>query len=102
MDIRAFQRRIEAIYFQKDRARGLEGTFMWFTEEVGELSRALRRMDDAELKGEFADVLAWLSTLASISGVDLEEAARAKYEDGCPRCRAIPCACQEPRSQRTA
>jgi NTP pyrophosphatase (non-canonical NTP hydrolase) len=69
---------------------------MWFAEEVGELSRALRRKDDAELKGEFADVLAWLSTLASIAGVDLEAAAAAKYGQGCPRCKRTPCACAEP------
>jgi NTP pyrophosphatase (non-canonical NTP hydrolase) len=38
-------------------------------------------------------VLAWLSTLASIAGVDLEAAARKKYEAGCPRCKETPCAC---------
>jgi hypothetical protein len=39
-------------------------------------------------------VLAWLATLASLSGVDLEAAARAKYALGCPRCKAAPCACR--------
>lgn len=102
MDIREFQRRIESIYFEKDSARGLAGTFMWFAEEVGELSRALRRKDEAELQGEFADVLAWLSTLASIAGIDLEDAARRKYGDGCPRCAAAPCVCGEPVSPRAA
>lgn len=97
MDIQKFQKQIEAIYFAKDNARGVAGTFMWFAEEVGELSRALRRKDDAELKGEFADVLAWLSTLASIAGVDLEAAAIAKYGKGCPRCESTPCACAEPK-----
>lgn len=96
MEIREFQRAIEAIYFDKDQRRGMERTFMWFAEEVGELSRALRRKRDDELKGEFADVLAWLATLASIAGIDLEEAALAKYERGCPRCTATPCACPEP------
>ena len=96
MRIEEFQKKIEAIYFAKDSARGLEGTFMWFAEEVGELSRALRRKNDEELKGEFADVLAWLSTLASIAGIDLQEAARAKYGEGCPRCECTPCTCAEP------
>jgi len=92
-----FQRRIDELYGAKDRARGLEGTFMWFTEEVGELSRALRRgISGAPLEHEFADVLAWLCTLASIAGVDLEASALRKYGDGCPRCRAIPCRCAEP------
>lgn len=96
MTIREFQRLIEAVYGAKDGARGTAGTFMWFAEEVGELSRALRRGDRAELEAEFADVLAWLSTLASLHGVDLQAAAAAKYAAGCPRCRATPCACREP------
>ena len=93
MRIQEFQRRIEAIYFERDSARGLAATHMWFCEEVGELTRALRRGQKKELEGEFADVLAWLATLASIAGVDLEAAARKKYEAGCPRCSEVPCAC---------
>ena len=93
MKIAEFQRLIEAIYYERDSSRGLAGTHMWFCEEVGELTRALRRDDRDELEGEFADVLAWLSTLASIAGIDLEEAARKKYAEGCPRCSATPCSC---------
>jgi NTP pyrophosphatase (non-canonical NTP hydrolase) len=93
MRIQDFQRRIEQIYYARDAARGLAGTHMWFCEEVGELTRALRRGRREELEGEFADVFAWLATLASIAGVDLEAAARAKYERGCPRCAATPCNC---------
>lgn len=93
MHLEEFQRLIEAIYYEKDSRRGLAGTHMWFCEEVGELTRALRRGRRDELEGEFADVLAWLSTLASIAGIDLEQAARAKYAEGCPRCSATPCAC---------
>lgn len=94
MEIREFQRLIEEIYYARDSERGLEGTHMWFCEEVGELTRALRRGETGELAGEFADVLAWLSTLASISGVDLQDVAAAKYASGCPRCKATPCACE--------
>lgn len=93
MEIREFQEKIESIYFERDSARGLEGTHMWFAEEVGELTRALRRDDSEELEGEFADVFAWLSTLASISKIDLEEAVKKKYGEGCPRCDSTPCAC---------
>jgi NTP pyrophosphatase (non-canonical NTP hydrolase) len=93
MRIAEFQKRIEQIYYERDAARGLAGTHMWFCEEVGELTRALRRDRREELEGEFADVLAWLSTLASIAGVDLERAAAAKYAAGCPRCNAAPCRC---------
>ncbi len=93
MEIQEFQKLIERIYLERDSARGLAGTHMWFCEEVGELTRALRRGHQDELEGEFADVLAWLSTLASMAGIDLEAAARKKYAQGCPRCEAEPCAC---------
>ena len=93
MKISEFQRLIEEIYFARDSARGLSGTHMWFCEEVGELTRALRRGEVEELEGEFADVFAWLSTLASMAKVDLDAAVRKKYGEGCPRCRSTPCAC---------
>jgi NTP pyrophosphatase (non-canonical NTP hydrolase) len=67
---------------------------MWFMEEVGELAAALRERARAdELTLEFADVLAWLATLANIAGVNLDEAMARKYGMGCPRCRLSPCAC---------
>ena len=96
MKISEFQRLIEDIYFERDSARGRDGTFVWFVEEVGELAKALARPrpdGGKNLREEFADVLAWLSTLASIAGVDLEAAARQKYEKGCPKCGSTPCAC---------
>lgn len=93
MKIAEFQKKIEDIYFARDEKRGLAGTHMWFCEEVGELTRALRRNKREELEGEFADVLAWLSTMASMAKIDLEAAAAKKYGLGCPRCRATPCAC---------
>jgi NTP pyrophosphatase (non-canonical NTP hydrolase) len=92
MTIDQFQDLIEQTYFERDSARGLEGTFMWFAEEVGELARALHRSDEQNLKDEFADVFAWLSTLASIKGVRLSDCV-AKYADGCPVCKSQPCAC---------
>jgi NTP pyrophosphatase (non-canonical NTP hydrolase) len=91
-----FQRLIERLYFEKDRRRGLPGTFMWFAEEVGELAAALRDGTRREQEAEFADVLAWLSTLASLAGVELESAAQ-KYARGCPVCRHSPCTCLEPK-----
>ena len=87
------QQLIRDLYDAKDRQRGVEGTFMWFMEEVGELSAALRGGDRDNLALEFADVLAWLATLANIAGVDLEAAVQAKYGGGCPGCRRSPCVC---------
>ena len=88
-----FQRLIERIYFERDEGRGLEGTLLWFVEEVGELVRALRRGHRDNLEEEFGDVLAWLVSLASISGVEIEDVAYAKYGGGCPRCKSEPCGC---------
>ena len=88
-----FQQLIESIYLARDAARGVEGTALWFVEEVGELVRAMRRRELPNLEEEFADVYAWLATLASLHGVDLEATGRRKDAGGCPRCRATPCAC---------
>lgn len=91
--MRGFQDLIDRTYGARDAARGVPSTYMWFVEEVGELGRALRRGDPHNLREEVSDVLAWLTTLASLAGVDLQEAA-ARYGQGCPRCGAIPCACE--------
>lgn len=92
MDLADFQQRMRALYGARDRERGLARTFAWFTEECGELSRALFRGSEEDREREFADVLAWLASLADQAGIDLATAAR-RYADGCPRCGATPCRC---------
>jgi NTP pyrophosphatase (non-canonical NTP hydrolase) len=80
LTIRQFQQHIAEKYEKHDRARGTPGTWLHFSEEVGELARALARNDDrANLTEEFADVLAWLCTLANINDVDLAQAVADKY-----------------------
>ena len=74
MEISAFQQMIDKRYGQRDRQRGTPATFMWLIEEVGELATALAGDDAANKEEEFADVLAWLCTLANINDVDLEKA----------------------------
>jgi NTP pyrophosphatase (non-canonical NTP hydrolase) len=81
MHISEFQRFISEKYEERDRQRGIPATFMWFVEEVGELSTALASKDKKNQEEEFADVLAWLCTLANISNVDLEKAC-SKYTGG--------------------
>ena len=39
------------MYSDKDAARGIDGTFMWLMEEVGELAGALRQGSAEELAG---------------------------------------------------
>jgi len=79
MHISEFQRLIAEKYEGRDRQRGTAETFLWFIEEVGELATALAKKETtAKKQDEFADVLAWLCTLANINDVDLETACR-KY-----------------------
>jgi len=78
MTIKEFQGFIRDKYYARDVERGTPATFMWFVEEVGELSSALAGDDEFNREEEFADVLAWLCTLANINNVDLE-AAIQKY-----------------------
>ena len=72
MTIKEFQRLISERYEKRDRQRGTPATFLWFIEEVGELATALAGDDKANKQEEFADVFAWLTTLANINDVDLE------------------------------
>ncbi len=88
-----FQKLIEQIYYERDSARGVQGTLLWFVEEVGELVRAIRREDRDNLEEEFADVYAWLVTLASLHGIDLDANGSSRYGEGCPHCSATPCGC---------
>src|SRR5258708_36187149 len=74
MSLSDLQSLIRTMYSSKDEARGIDGTFMWLMEEVGELAAALREGNPTELAREFADVLAWLATIANVAGIDLEQA----------------------------
>jgi NTP pyrophosphatase (non-canonical NTP hydrolase) len=91
--LRSLQEQIRSLYGAKDSQRGSDGTFMWFMEEVGELAAALRSGTQAEKEAEFADVLAWLATLANVANADLDTAIRGKYGVACPGCGQHPCRC---------
>ena len=94
MDLKELQQLIEKMYSAKDRKRGSAGTFLWLMEEVGELAAAIGEGGAEEKEGEFADVLAWLVTLANVEGVDLNRAMK-KYANGCPGCGEMVCRCEE-------
>ena len=100
MHIREFQKMMQSIYFHRDSKRGVAGTFDWFVDEVKELGEALKTEDKKALENEFADVIAWLASLANVTDVDLEKAALNKYDNKCPKCGHSPCQCTFKRSPR--
>jgi len=81
------------IYFHRDSERGAVGTFDWLVEEVEELGEALKEKNVKAIEDEFADVLAWLASLANVVNVDLEKVAITKYNNRCPKCGQTPCKC---------
>jgi NTP pyrophosphatase (non-canonical NTP hydrolase) len=93
MHISEFQEMMKHLYFERDKARGIAGTYNWLLEEVAELGQELKGNNRVATEKEFADVIAWLASLANIMGIDLEKAAYAKYPNKCPKCQATPCQC---------
>ena len=93
LSIADLQRHIHQMYYEKDVARGADGTFMWLMEEIGELAAALRGDDRENLAEEFADVIAWLATIANVADIDLNAALQAKYGRGCAGCARLVCEC---------
>ncbi len=93
MQIHEFQNMMRQIYFQRDSERGTVGTFNWLVEEVEELREAIKEGDEKAIENEFADVLAWLASLANVVNIDLEKATISKYDNRCPKCGLTPCEC---------
>lgn len=92
--IREFQEMMRRLYFHRDFARGVKGTYEWLTDEIKELGEAIEEGSSREaIEREFADVIAWLASLANITGIDLESAAVNKYNYKCPKCQQAPCNC---------
>ena len=93
MHIREFQEMMKRLYFHRDSERGVKGTIDWLSDELEELREALEGSDKEATEKEFADVIAWLASLANITGIDLESAAIEKYNGKCPKCKQSPCQC---------
>ena len=93
MHVHEFQHMMRRIYFHHDSKRGAKGTYLWLVEEVEELGEAIKGRDKKALEDEFADVLAWLASLANVVDINLEEAAMTKYNQKCPKCQSMPCRC---------
>jgi NTP pyrophosphatase (non-canonical NTP hydrolase) len=84
---------MQILYYKKDLERGTKKTVDWLKDEIEELQEALDNNDIKAIEKEFADVLAWLASLANIINVDLEKAAISKYKNKCPKCGLSPCNC---------
>ena len=93
MHINEFQKMMRQLYFERDSERGTDGTLDWLGDEVEELREALKEGDIKAAEKEFADVLAWLASLANVVDIDLEKAALSKYPNKCPKCGLSPCDC---------
>ena len=93
MHVRDFQEMMRRLYYHKDSRRSVKDTYEWLLDEVGELGDALQHGNREELEKEFADVFAWLASLANVVSVDLERAALSKYDNKCPKCGCLPCEC---------
>jgi NTP pyrophosphatase (non-canonical NTP hydrolase) len=55
----------------------------------------LREGTHEETAAEFADVLAWLTTIANVAEIDLTAAVVKKYGSGCPGCGLLVCTCDD-------
>ena len=93
MHIHEFQDMMHKIYFHRDSKRGAKGTYDWLVDEVNELGTAMKEDNVKALKDEFADVLAWLASLANVLDINLEKATLTKYNNKCPKCHQAKCEC---------
>ena len=93
MHIREFQKMMRQLYFDRDSDRGTDGTLDWLVDEVEELREALKEGNTKAIEQEFADVLAWLASLANVVNINLEKATLSKYNNKCPKCGLSPCEC---------
>ncbi|WP_455142513.1 MazG nucleotide pyrophosphohydrolase domain-containing protein [Candidatus Hodarchaeum mangrovi] len=94
-DIKRFQQLMEELYGIRDKRRGIEKTLLWLLTEVGELMKAYLKDDITEMKGEVADIFAWLSSTCNLLKIDLAEVSWEKYPLNCPKCCNNPCNCPE-------
>ena len=96
MKISEFQKLMKELYFHQDSNRGIEKTFIWLVEEVGELASTLKQgseLDLNKISEEMADIIAWMSSLANLLEIDLEKALVDKYPNKCIKCNSNPCCC---------
>jgi len=97
MRITEFQSLIKDLYFRQDYKRGINATFIWLIEEIGELAKIINDpiIDREQASEELADIIAWTSSLANLLDIDLEDALLKKYPNMCIKCKSNPCICEK-------
>jgi len=81
------------LFYSKDKARGIEKTFLKLTEEIGELAEAILLKNDLKITEEIIDVIAWTYSIANLAETNVNKAFFEKYSGSCPRCSNNPCTC---------
>jgi len=95
MKISDFQKLIKEIYFHRDSERGINKTFIWLVEEIGELANLIKyeKIERKQISEEIADVIAWTISLANLLDINVEKALSEKYPKKCIKCNSSPCRC---------
>ncbi|MBN1802901.1 MAG: nucleotide pyrophosphohydrolase [Candidatus Lokiarchaeota archaeon] len=97
MKISDFQELMKTLYYHQDSKRGVDRTFIWLVEEIGELADLLKygphNLNLKDISNEMADIVAWTSSLANLLNIDLESALLEKYPKKCIKCNNNPCKC---------
>jgi NTP pyrophosphatase (non-canonical NTP hydrolase) len=97
MEISDFQDLLKELYLQNDLNRGVNSTFIWLIEEIGELATLLNTIDidKKKVSKEIADIIAWTISIANILEIDIEKALSDKYPNKCKKCSSSPCTCEK-------
>ena len=95
MKISDFQKLMKELYFHRDSERGINRTFIWLVEEIGELANLLKyeKIEKKHISEEIADIIAWTNSLANLLDIDIEKALSEKYPQKCLKCNSSPCQC---------
>ncbi len=95
MKISDFQNLMRELYFHRDSERGINRTFIWLVEEIGELANLIKyeKIEKKHISEEIADIIAWTNSLANLLDINIEKALSEKYPKKCLKCNSSPCQC---------
>ena len=95
MKISDFQNLMRELYFHRDSERGINRTFIWLVEEIGELANLIKyeKIEKKHISEEIADIIAWTNSLANLLDINIEKALSEKYPKRGLKCNSSPCQC---------